>query len=67
MSAETHKLELWAVRLYGNYGYMWVYYSREGLDENGETVTWSRKVPALWRLGKAWDGHWVVKEIKESP
>lgn len=67
VSAETHKLELWAVRLYGNYGYMWVYYSREGLDENGETVTGSWKVPTLWRLGKAWDGHWVVKEIKESP
>lgn len=67
VSAETHRLELWAVRLYGDYGYMWVYYSREGLDETGETVTGSWNIPTLWRIGKGWDGHWAVKEITESP
>lgn len=67
VSAETHRLDLWSARFEGRTGYMWVYYSREGFDETGERVTGSRKIPTLWRLGKNWDGNWVVMDIREHP
>lgn len=67
VSAETHRLDLWSARFQGRTGYMWVYYSREGFDETGKRVTGSWKIPTLWRLGKNWDGDWVVMDIREHP
>lgn len=67
VSTETHQLDLWSANFDGRTGYMWVYYSRAGFDEAGKKVTGSTDIPALWRLGKTWDGDWVVMDIKEHP
>jgi hypothetical protein len=44
---------------------MWVYYSQEAVDENGEVVTGARRVPSLWYLDKNENGEWYVVDIKE--
>lgn len=65
--AERHTLALWSARFDGSRGHMWVRYSQEGLDADGNTVTGSWDIPALWTLEKAADGTWEVTYIKEHP
>lgn len=65
--AERHTLKLWSAHFYSSEGYMWIFYSQEGLDSNGEVVTGSWNVPALWRLEKNNFGEWEVVHVKEHP
>lgn len=70
--AENHKLRIWSIILNPSptaehRGYMWVYYSSEALDKDGNVVCGSWRVPALWYLDKDDDGEWYVKDIKEGP
>lgn len=69
---ENHKLRIWSVILNPSptaeyRGYMWVYYSREVLDKDGNVVRGAWRVPALWYLDKDDHGEWYVKDIKEGP
>ena len=69
---ENHKLRIWSIILNPSptaehRGYMWVYYSSEALDKDGNVVCGSWRVPALWYLDKDDDGEWYVKGIKEGP
>ena len=69
---EKHKLRIWSIILNlsstAEYrGYMWVYYSREALDKDGNVVCGSWRIPALWCLDKDDNGEWYVKDIKEGP
>ena len=65
--SERHTLKLWSARFYGSDGLMWVWYSQEGMDTDGNTVTGSWDIPALWSLEKTPDGTWEVTHIKEHP
>ena len=62
-----YSLKLWSAHLGENEGYLWVYYSQEGLDINGETDYGSWNTPSLWKVEKDAKGEWVVTEIKEHP
>ena len=69
---QNHKLRIWSIILNPSptaehRGYMWVYYSSEALDKDGNVVCGSWRVPALWYLDKDDDGEWYVKGIKEGP
>lgn len=69
---EKHKLRLWSVRTFSVYtvgspGYIWVYYSQDGFDKDGNRVTGGWKIPALWYLEKDKNGNWYVADIKEAP
>ena len=69
---EKHKLRLWSVRTFNVYtvgspGYMWVYYSQDGFDKDGNSVTGASQIPALWYLEKDKNGNWYVADIKEGP
>lgn len=63
----NHSLELWSAHLGDTEGYVWVYYSYEAFDYDGDTVHGSWKVPSLWKVEKNVDGVWVVVSIKEHP
>ena len=63
--AENHDLRLWAARFGLSEGYMWVYYSQEGLDSDGEVTTGSWRIPSLWYLQPDEEGQWQVVYIKE--
>lgn len=56
----THSLELWSAHLDGIKGYMWVYYSYEAFDAQGNRICGSWKIPALWTVEKDETGTWVV-------
>lgn len=62
-----YSLKLWSAHLGENEGYLWVYYSQEGLDINGEIDYGSWNIPSLWKVRKDVKGNWVVIEIKEPP
>ena len=65
--SETHSLQLWSCRFSGSTGYMWIYYSSEAYDSNGDITSGSWRATALWTLEKNTDGEWVVTHIKEHP
>ena len=70
--SENHKLRIWSIILRPSptaehRGYMWVYYSSEGLDKDGNVACGAWRVPALWYLDKDDNGEWYVKDIKEGP
>ncbi|MCB6994649.1 hypothetical protein LI177_14280 [bacterium 210820-DFI.6.37] len=70
--SENHKLRIWSVILHPSptaehRGYMWVYYSSEGLDKYGNVARGAWRVPALWYLDKDEHGEWYVKDIREGP
>lgn len=67
VAAEQHDLRLWSARFYSSEGWLWVYYSQEGLDRRGNTVTGSWDIPSLWYLQKDENGRWAVTHIKEHP
>ena len=60
-----YSLKLWSAHLDENKGWLWVYYSQEGIDAEGETDYGSFGVPSLWRVEKDADGNWIVTDIKE--
>lgn len=62
-----HSLELWSAHLGETEGSMWVYYSQEAIDSDGNTVHGSWKCTALWRLEKNAAGEWEVVEIEDAP
>ncbi|MGM9661891.1 MAG: helix-turn-helix domain-containing protein [Oscillospiraceae bacterium] len=64
---ETHSLRLWSARFDASYGCVWVYYTQETYDEEGNALSGSWNVPSLWYLGKAASGEWEVLFIKEHP
>ncbi len=64
---EEHSLELWSAHFHLTDGTMWVYYSQEIFDGDGETVRGSWRIPSLWYLEKDENGIWQVTGIKEHP
>lgn len=66
-ASESHSLELWSAHFRSTDGTMWVYYSQEAYDENGELICGSWRIPALWYLEKNETGKWEVVGIKEHP
>ena len=62
-----YSLKLWSAHLGKNEGYLWVYYSHEGLDKNGESDYGSWGVPSLWIVEKDTTENWMVTQIKEHP
>jgi hypothetical protein len=61
----THSLELWSAHLGENDGWIWVYYSSETFDHDGNTIRGSWRIPSLWRVEKNAIGEWVVVQIVE--
>ncbi len=66
-ASNTLSLELWSARLGKQEGYLWVCYSNEVFDSQGETVRGSWNCPSLWYITKDASGTWVVTDIKEHP
>lgn len=65
--SERHRLKLWASHFQLTTGTMWVYYSREELDGEGNMVCGAGDVPVLWRLDQNDSGEWEVVGIHEPP
>lgn len=65
--SESHSLELWAAHFASSSGTIWVYYSQEAYDENGDLICGSWDIPSLWYLEKNEAGDWKVVGIKEHP
>ncbi|MCD7823695.1 MAG: zf-HC2 domain-containing protein [Oscillospiraceae bacterium] len=63
----NYSLELWSAHLGDTEGYIWVYYSEEAIDSNGDTVSASLRCEALWKVEKSEDGVWEVVSIREHP
>ncbi len=63
----NYSLKLWSAHLGKNDGYLWVYYSKKGLDKNGNVDYASLEVVSLWKVEKNQNGTWEVTEIKEHP
>ena len=66
-AAEKHRLKLWSAHFGKENGTMWVWYTQEGLDSNGERITGSWNIPSLWMLEKNAVGQWEIVKIKEHP
>ena len=62
---EWHEMKLWSAHFDLTEGWMWVYYSQEGLDKKGEVTTGSWRIPSLWYLQPDEEGNWQVVHIKE--
>ncbi|MBQ2703934.1 MAG: hypothetical protein IJF58_00135, partial [Clostridia bacterium] len=63
---EKHKLKLVAANFSGDSGYIWVKYSSEAYDKDGEVTFGSLGILSRWELEKK-DNQWVVTSIKEHP
>lgn len=63
----THSLELWSAHLGESEGYLWVFYSNEVYDSEGDVLRGGWNIPSLWRVEKNDAGEWVVVKIKEHP
>ena len=50
----------------GRSGYMWVVYSANGFDRNGNLIYGSSNILAKWDIQKK-SGQWVVVKIDEAP
>ena len=64
--AEKHKLKFVAANFSGDSGYIWVKYSSEAYDKDGEVTFGSLDILSRWELEKK-DNQWVVTSIKEHP
>ena len=64
---ERHTLKLLSAHFEYGEGLLWVYYSQEGLDRNGEVVVGSWEVESLWRVARTKSGQWKLYDIKEHP
>lgn len=67
VSFVNHSLKLWSASFDDTKGILWVYYSSEAINTNGEVVTSSKNVPAIWTAEKDSAGQWRVVSIKEHP
>ena len=67
VSFVNHSLELWSAHLDDTEGYIWVYYSYEAINSEGQVVSGSKNIPSLWTVEKDTTGEWVVTGIKEHP
>ena len=47
-------------------GYIWVNYTRQGFDDEGNLVHGSWEIPSRWRI-KRMNGEWEIVEIEEAP
>jgi len=65
--SETHDLQLWSAYIDEDDGYIWVNYSHEAFDANGNIVYGSLDIPSLWHIEINDDGIWIVTYIKEHP
>ena len=63
----NYSLQLWSAHLGDTEGYIWVYYSMEAIDSNGDTVCASSRCEALWKVEKNENGVWEVVSIREHP
>lgn len=63
----VHSLELWSAHLGEDEGWIWVYYSSEAFDHDGNSVCGSWNIPSLWKVEKNDTGEWVVVQIREHP
>ena len=62
-----HSLELWSAHLGEDEGWIWVFYSSETFNHDGNMACGSWRVPSLWKVEKDDTGEWVVVQIKEHP
>lgn len=62
-----YELELLSVKCNDNYGYMWVKYSQEALDKNGNIVSGSWDILSRWEIQKDKNENWYVSGINEAP
>ena len=67
VSFVNHSLELWSAHLDDTEGYLWVYYSYEVINSEGQVVSGSKNIPSLWTVEKDSTGKWIVASIKEHP
>ena len=63
---ESHRMRLVAAHFWDSKGYVWVRYSSEAYDKDGEISSGSWKILARWELEKQ-DGQWIVKNVNEAP
>ena len=47
-------------------GYIWVYYSYEAYNQDGNLLTGSHSIPTKWKIHKE-SGKWEIFEIFEAP
>lgn len=62
-----HSLKLWSAHLEEKEGWIWVYYSSETFDKDGQIVCGGLDIPSLWKVEKDNSGKWIVTEIIEHP
>jgi hypothetical protein len=62
-----HSLKLWSAHLDDKEGILWVYYSQEAIDSNGNIVCGSWRVPSIWCVEKDEHGECFVEHIYEHP
>ena len=62
-----HSLELWSAHLDDRDGCIWVYYSSETFNHDGDIICGSWRIPSLWQVEKNEHGEWVVVQIYEHP
>ena len=62
-----HSLELWSAHLGEDEGWIWVFYSSETFNHDGNMACDSWRIPSLWKVEKDDTGEWVVVQIKEHP
>lgn len=63
--AETHTIKLLSAHVEETHGYLFVEYSQEAIDINGNTVSGSWGIVSLWEIEKDEHGNWNVINIKE--
>ena len=62
-----HSLELWSAHLGEDEGWIWVFYSSETFNHDGNMACGSWRIPSLWKVEKDDTGEWVVVQIREHP
>ena len=62
-----HSLELWSAHLGEDEGWIWVFYSSETFNHDGNMACGSWRIPSLWKVEKNDTGEWVVVQIREHP
>lgn len=63
---EKHKLEFISACFSGDEGYIWVKYSSEAYNKDGDVTFGSWRILSKWQLEKR-DNQWVVISINEHP
>ena len=60
-------MELLSAHFTSDQGLIWVYYTQEGVDENGDVRTGSFRIESLWKAARGESGQWTIYDIKEHP